>query len=385
MLQYKLIKKIQLTILNLLLINGVFADPIGDIIEQTGAGQIVRNDNQLILSEDFLPEIELYDTAETANGRMLIEFLDKAELALTEHTKILIDEVIYDPDPSKSKMTMQFVQGTARFASGKLAIMNKKNIDIKTPTATIGIRGTDFTTTVDEIGRSLIILLPDENGDASGEITVTNLGGTIVLDEAYQATMVNTLDTPPSQTLTLNNITPNMIDNMFIVNPPPEVKEQIEEEARADMNQDQGILDVDFLEYDELDKDYDDYANDPEYDARNGRIDIDYLAGDFLPDLFDAVEELLRTTEDLGDAQAGTGNIGGWALKGAQFGLNNDSQYNVFEEDGKLVVYRNVNGVISITFGAGASFSLSTDVDGYQGTILGNGGDDIIIVIKQAN
>ncbi len=121
-------------------------------------------------------------------------------------------------------------------------------------------------------------------------------------------------------------------------------------------------------------KDYDDYVNDPEYDARNGRIDIDYLAGDFLPDLLDAVEELLRTTEELGDAQAGTGNIGGWALKGAQFGLNNDSQYNVFEEDGKLVVYRNVNGVISITFGAGASFSLSTDVDGYQGTNLGNGG-----------
>ena len=280
---------------------------------------------------------------------------------------------------------MQFVQGTARFASGKLAIMNKKNIDIKTPTATIGIRGTDFTTTVDEIGRSLIILLPDENGDASGEITVTNLGGTIVLDEAYQATMVTTLDTPPSQTLTINNITPSMIDNMFIVNPPPEVKEQIEEEAQADMNQDQGILDVDFLEYDELDKDYDDYANDPEYDARNGRIDIDYLAGDFLPDLLDAVEELIRTTEELADAQAGTGNIGGWSLKGAQFGLNNDSQYNVFEEDGKLVVYRNVNGVISITFGAGASFSLSTDVDGYQGTILGNGGDDIIIVIKQGN
>jgi hypothetical protein len=383
--QYKLIKKIRLAILNLLLINGVFADPIGDIIEQTGAGQIVRNDNQLILTEDFLPKIELYDTAETANGRMLIEFKDKAELALTEHTKILIDEVIYDPDPSKSKMTMQFVQGTARFASGKLAIMNKKNIDIKTPTATIGIRGTDFTTTVDEIGRSLIILLPDENGDASGEITVTNLGGTITLNEAYQATMVNTLDTPPSQTLTLNNITPNMIDNMFIVNPPPEVKEQIEENAQADMNEDQGILDVDFLAYDELDKDYDDYANDPEYDARNGRIDIDYLAGDFLPDLLDAVEELLRTTEELGDAQAGTGNIGGWTLKGAQFGLNNDSQYNVFEEDGKLVVYRNVNGVISITFGAGASFSLSTNVDGYQGTILGNGGDDIIILIKQGN
>ncbi len=384
MLQYKLIKKIQLTTLNLLLINGVFADPIGDIIEQTGSAQIVRESDQLILTPDFLPEIQLYDTAETANGRMLIEFKDKAELALTEHTKILIDEVIFDPDPSKSKMTMKFVQGTARFASGKLAIMNKKNIDIQTPTATIGIRGTDFTTTVDEIGRSLIILLPDENGDASGEITVTNLGGTITLNEAYQATMVNTLDTAPSQSLTLNNITPSMIDNMFIVNPPQEVKEQIEEEARADMNEDQGILDVDYLAYDELDKDYDDYANDPDYDARNGRIDIDYLAGDFLPDLLDAVEELLRTTDELGSEQL-SGSVGGWALKGAQFGLNQDSQYNVFEEDGKLIFYRSVNGVISITFASGASFSLTSNLDGYQGTILGNGGDDIFITITQGN
>jgi hypothetical protein len=384
MLQYKLIKKIQLTTLNLLLINGVFADPIGDIIEQTGSAQIVRNTDELILTPDFLPEIELYDTAETANGRMLIEFKDKAELALTEHTKILIDEVIFDPDPSKSKMTMRFVQGTARFASGKLAIMNKKNIDIQTPTATIGIRGTDFTTTVDEIGRSLIILLPDKNGDASGEITVTNLGGTITLNEAYQATMVNTLDSPPSQSLMLSNITPNMIDNMFIVNPPQEIKQQIEEEARADMNEDQGILDVDYLAYDELDKDYDDYANDPDYDARNGRIDIDYLAGDFLPDLLDAVEELLRTADELGSEQL-SGGVGGWALKGAQFGLNQDSQYNVFEEDGKLIFYRTVNGVISITFGSGASFSLTTNLDGYQGTILGNGGDDIFITITQGN
>jgi len=384
MLQYKLIKKIQLTTLNLLLINGVFADPIGDIIEQTGSAQIVRNTDELILTPDFLPEIELYDTAETANGRMLIEFKDKAELALTEHTKILIDEVIFDPDPSKSKMTMRFVQGTARFASGKLAIMNKKNIDIQTPTATIGIRGTDFTTTVDEIGRSLIILLPDKNGDASGEITVTNLGGTITLNEAYQATMVNTLDSPPSQSLMLSNITPNMIDNMFIVNPPQEIKQQIEEEARADMNEDQGILDVDYLAYDELDKDYDDYANDPDYDARNGRIDIDYLAGDFLPDLLDAVEELLRTADELGSEQL-SGGVGGWALKGAQFGLNQDSQYNVFEEDGKLIFYRTVNGVISITFGSGASFSLTTNLDSYQGTILGNGGDDIFITITQGN
>ena len=40
------------------------------------------------------------DTAITGNGRMLIEFKDEEELALTEHTRIYIDEVYYIPDPS---------------------------------------------------------------------------------------------------------------------------------------------------------------------------------------------------------------------------------------------------------------------------------------------
>ena len=42
---------------------------------------------------------------------------------------------------------------------------SEKIYKLETPTATIGIRGTDFTTTVDELGRSLVILLPDENCD----------------------------------------------------------------------------------------------------------------------------------------------------------------------------------------------------------------------------
>ena len=47
---------------------------------------------------------------------MLIEFLDKEELALTEHTLVFIDEVYYDPNPDLSKMSMRMVMGTARFA-----------------------------------------------------------------------------------------------------------------------------------------------------------------------------------------------------------------------------------------------------------------------------
>ena len=199
MLQFKLIRKTSLTTasLFLLFISGVAqaSDPIGDIVESTGIGSILRNNVEIPHQPDT--EIVLNDEARTGNGRMMIEFLDKAQLSLREHSEVLIDEIYYDPNPSLSKMSMKFTMGTARFASGRLGLVNKANIDISTPTASIAVRGTDFTTTVDELGRSLVILLPDINGDPSGEIVVSNEGGEVILNQAYAATMVSSLDQAP--------------------------------------------------------------------------------------------------------------------------------------------------------------------------------------------
>ena len=381
--QFKSIKKIQLTIVNFLLIGSVSADSIGSIVEQSGSAQLKRQQQEIIITEESLPEIELNDVAETANGKLKIKFLDDAQLDIKEHSEVLIDEIYYDPDPSLSRMSMKFTMGTARFASGSLGLVNKANIDIQTPTATIGIRGTDFTTTIDELGRSLIMLLPDENGDPSGEITVTNEAGVITLDQAYQATMVQSLNTMPTKPVTIGGITPSMIDNMFIVNPPTEVKQAIQEQVDNDLNKDQGILDVDFLEYNELDKTIDDYY---EEDKDYNRIDVDFLAGEFLPDLLDVVEELVKTKKVLNDKQASSsGGSAGFKLEGATIGQNKDSQYNVFLEDGGIIFYRDVNGIINLQFEAGAEVTLNTIVDGYEGTIRMNGGDDINIYIRQVN
>ena len=381
---FKSIRKTQLTILSLLLfISGVgFADPIGDIVESTGIGQIVRNNETIPHSVGY--GVELYDSAETVNGRMKIQFLDKEFLDLIEHTLVFIDEVYYDPNPSLSKMSLRMVQGTARFASGQGQKIKKANIDISTPTAQIAINGTDFTTTIDELGRTLVILLPDEDGvTPSGEIVVSNEGGSVTLNQAYQATMVSTIETPPTSSVVINNLTTSMIDNMFIVAPPTEVQEAVEEQAREDMNDDSGVLDVDFLEFNELEKDYDDYANDPDYDARGNRLDIDFLDVDFLTDVLDVVEELTRTTASLADKQATTGGVN---LQGAVFGFNKDSQYNIFEEDGNLVFFREVNGVIEIIIANGNSGFIDTRVEGYDGIIeFGNGDPSIQIFINQSN
>ena len=381
--QFRLIRKIQLAIassLLLLLVGSVYADSIGDIVESTGVGKIVRQQEN-ISNLNNLP-IQLNDIAETANGSMLIKFLDDAELSLKEHSEVLIDEIYYDPDPNLSRMSMKFTMGTARFASGSLGLVNKANIDIQTPTATIGIRGTDFTTTIDELGRSLIVLLPDANGSPSGEISVTNLGGTVLLTESYQATMVSTLDSTPTTPVVINGLTPSMIDNMFIVNPPTEVKQAIEDAAADELDQDSGMLDVDFLEFNELEQDA---LADSEGDLEFSELDIDMLSVDFLTDLLDIVEALERTRVTLGDAQGGGGSIGGFRISGANEGFNKDSQFNVFEQDGNLVFFRDVNGIINITIGAGGSGFIDIIIPGYEGILQFNDGDGIEIFINQSN
>ena len=187
---------------------------------------------------------------------MAITFLDESTVKLTEWSQLLIDEYIYDPDPSKAKMALTFGLGTARFITGNLNRIDKQNITLKTPTANIAIRGTDFTATIDELGRSLIILLPDPFGLSSGEIEVVTAMGTVILNKPYEATTVSVFESAPTKPVILD-LTLDIIDNMLIVSPPKE-EALVQEETtttRADSVLDFNDLDIDYLAEDYLDND----------------------------------------------------------------------------------------------------------------------------------
>jgi hypothetical protein len=355
------------------------SEPIGGVIENKGVTSVKRGDSRL--ETDVGTDINIYDEAETANGRMLIEFLDEEKLSLTENSLVYIDEAYYDPDPSLSKMSIRMVRGTSRFSSGVGNRIKKANVDVATPTANITMRGTDFTTTIDELGRTMVILLPDEEtGESSGEILVWNDGGETILTQAYAATTVASYEAPPTKPVVVNGITPNMINNMFIVNPPPAIRQAMEESYSDEQNSDQGILDVDFLEFNELESD----ALSDTMEGDFTELDIDYLDVDFLQDLLDVIEALVKTKVVLADRQAGGGaDLAGFTLKGATVGFNKDSQYNIFEQDGDLVFFRDVSGHINIIIGSGGSGFIETTVDGYEGIITFGDGDGIEIVIRQ--
>ena len=361
------------------------ADDIGGVYEQSGIpGSITRTTGEELTAE-LDTGIQSYDNVETENGRLKIKFVDETQISLTEHTLVEITEYVYDPDPSKSKMAMNFVAGTARFATGGLGLVPKENIVIETPTATIGIRGTDFTTTVDELGRSLVILLPDENCDdrvkleegcrPSGSITVTNAGGVVTLEEAFQAVMVSTFETAPTQPVVLVDLDLNTIDNMFIISKPEEIV-QAEEEQQEALKGDGGLLDftdldIDFLEGQDL-------AAEAEKELEFTELDINFLDVDFLRDLLEVIEEA--------DALEGQdeGNFSD-RLVDRGFGLQPDNQFNILPDvDGKVFFLRQANNYVSLKLQKGTTARLDiTDKDLGSTIICLNSCEGNVITIIQ--
>jgi len=387
MLQLVLSKPTNLLVAVLLIaIGNVYAaESIGGVFEQSGKpGNIVRTTGEE-LTANLNTDIESYDNVETENGRLKIKFVDETQISLTEHTLVEITEYVYDPDPSKSKMAMNFVQGTARFATGGLGLVPKENIQIDTPTAVIGIRGTDFTTTVDELGRSLVILLPDANCDdkikleegckPSGSITVTNDGGTVVLEEAFQAVMVSTFEQSPTQPVTLVDLDLNMIDNMFIVSKPDEIV-QAEEEQADQLKGDGGLLDfngldVDLLEIEGLDEQ-------AERELEFTELDINFLDVDFLRDLLEIIEEA--------DALAGQEEASGSdRLVDRGFGLQPDNQFNIVPDvDGKVFFLRVSTNYVGLKIKRGQSGQIEVrDKDLGETVMCLNNCDGIKITITQ--
>jgi hypothetical protein len=195
----------------------------------------------------------MQDTVTTAKSRVTLSFEDKTTVKITEQSKLVIDDFVYDASKGSGKLAMRVALGTARYASGQIAKNNPQAVNVRTPTATVAVRGTDFSMTVDELGRSLVMLLPscDTKGCVTGAILVSNEAGSVLLDVAYQATVVVSLTSAPS-TPTVVSIDQANINNMLIVSPPAEIRETAYQTDKTEL--DKNELDVDLLAFKDLDK-----------------------------------------------------------------------------------------------------------------------------------
>ena len=336
---------------------------VGRVVEQTGPTEIVRNKKSL--SSSVNTPVEMLDTIVTARAKAKLEFVDKTTVNITEQSKILIDDFVYDPKSGSGKLAMKMVQGTARYASGQIAKNSPQNVNITTPTATVAVRGTDFSMTVDELGRSLVMLLPscDAKSCVTGSISVSNDAGETILDVAYQVTVVTSLSAPPSAPVIVQIDAVN-INNMLIVSPPPQVREALQDvqQTALDIN----FLNQDLLKFDELDINY---------LEKFKRLDLNFLDLDFLVNLLDLSNRRLSASLEAMSREASL-----LPSYDPESGL----RYFFNEDESKVTVRLNTGHMAEVTVGVEHDAVVTINQAGWAVTQQVNrGGTSIINIIQK--
>jgi hypothetical protein len=309
------------------------------------------------------------DAVKTTQGKVGITFADDTRVQVNENSRLVIDDFVYDPKSKTGKLALNMASGTVRYASGAIAHNSPAKVAINTPTATIAVRGTDFTATVDELGASTIILLPScPNGFAdvkrdckTGIIDVITDAGTVTLDQAFQATKVESRSQPPTKPVTIN-LSLDAMNNLLILSPPPELKKS---QTESNTNK-ASLLTQDFLK----EADLGNVLADQQRQIFQNRLAQNFLDQDFLANILTMLNQelqaelqLLNTTNNglLPDYHASTG------IKA----YVDDSSVTLYRDDGSnkesVTVNRNETATVYMTQG---QYTFKNRINSGSGTTI---------------
>ena len=142
-------------------------EPIGNVASLTGTATVIRNKDSIALK--LKDDIYLNDTVQTSAGASLgVTFSDDTTFHLSANAKITIDSFVYDPSSTQNKGVFDIGKGTVAFVAA--AVAKTGDMQITTPTASLGIRGTTGVVEVPEGGAAAgggvdnIKLYPDADG-----------------------------------------------------------------------------------------------------------------------------------------------------------------------------------------------------------------------------
>ncbi|MEK7246672.1 MAG: FecR domain-containing protein, partial [Pseudomonadota bacterium] len=149
---------------------------IGQVQNLSGVVFAIRPDGsrvQLQVGSQVFQGDVLESGAEGAIGVILA---DQTTFSMGENGKMVLDEMIYDPAAQTGSVSMSVVQGVFTFVSGQVAKTDPDAMSLKTPFATIGIRGTQVGIDLTE-GKPMSVVLMEEKDGFVGEVVLTNAGG----------------------------------------------------------------------------------------------------------------------------------------------------------------------------------------------------------------
>jgi hypothetical protein len=269
---------------------------IGTVTEQVNTPASIQRKSQTLTGAKGTG-VEMDDAIKTQSGKIGITFQDDTRVQVNENSKLVIDDFVYDPKSKSGKLGAKIALGTVRYASGQIAKNAPQNVALSTPTATVAVRGTDFTATVDELGQSTFVLLPScptdrptrtlkdiESTCKVGEIEVFTEMGSVILNQPFQATRVTTRMLSPSKPVILN-LSENAIETL-LMSTPDEMKSNKEDHRRVM----KGPLDIDFLKEQGLTNALDDSARQFYQD----KLSQNFLDNSFLANIFDIMGNALN-------------------------------------------------------------------------------------------
>ncbi len=116
---------------------------IGEVKKNDGFGTIIRNGKHLAAKKGV--RIRMGDRLITgADGAMGVMFTDNTRISLGPETEITVNRYLYNPRKGIFSFLTSMAQGTVSYISGMMSKLAPDTVQFKTPTATVGIRGTHF-------------------------------------------------------------------------------------------------------------------------------------------------------------------------------------------------------------------------------------------------
>ena len=135
-------------------------------------------------------EVRVGETVSTQAGRAQMRFTDGALVSLQPQTEFKVESYVFDGRGSENESAiMSLFKGGLRTITGLIGRTNRDGYRLQTSTATVGIRGTEYSVSYDEGGSVTMFV-------AGGSIAVINQSGTTVVPGGRSVSVGSTTSTP---------------------------------------------------------------------------------------------------------------------------------------------------------------------------------------------
>jgi VCBS repeat-containing protein len=112
---------------------------IGHVTKLSGNATVIRNGVSIVLNMG--DNVHKGDVVQSgSNSSLGITFIDGTVFGLASNARMVLNEMVYDPNGTSNSSFLTLVQGTITFVAGQTAKHGDMKVD--TPVATMGIRGT---------------------------------------------------------------------------------------------------------------------------------------------------------------------------------------------------------------------------------------------------